>query len=135
MSSQSYLAKLQEQVEQEFADEYADAQNWLTRYGIPYIVTEEEARDFDEHHIWTEWMLTDLLIDNGFAPTDSEEGRNASCYWYAPKPWSGARFSQELTTEIWVDCPVCLEDDFDEDECDVCESQELVSFNFLLMQR
>jgi hypothetical protein len=135
MGNQNYLAKLQAQVAIEFADEYAEAEHWLKKYGAPYIITEEEAKAADEHHVWTEWMLTDLYIDNGFAPTDSDEGRNASCYWYAPNPWDGVRFSQELTTEVWLDCPICLEDDYDKDECDLCDSQEIVSFNFLHIER
>lgn len=126
------LNKIKKSVYREYAEDIKKVTEWISQYGTPRIIDLEEAKGADSAHIWTEYMLSDRYLSNGFAMPDSDHDRNVSCYWYTPNPWTAKEWTQHIITEIWIDCPVCQEDDdFDDDECYLCDFDELLSFSFL----
>lgn len=131
MKADKLRASFEKEVAKVYADEFEKTAEWLKKYGTPRQITEEEAANSDPNYIWTEWMASERWINNGFEPSANDINSNiSSFYLLASKPWTGEEFTQPLTTEIWLDCPVCQDDDFDGDDCEFCEDEELIPIAF-----
>jgi hypothetical protein len=91
-------------------------------------ISVEEAKQLDEHYVWTLWSRGSDFLANEFVISGE-----AISYFKTTNKWVAERGSLTFVMTEWVECPTCEEnsedDDWDPDECSECEGSGTLSIS------
>lgn len=83
---------------------------------------EEVISKMDSQLVWTEVQRDSTVITNGFLSAEKDPEVNG--YYLCKNPCTEVPHSQNIFTEIYVECEPCEAlGEVDDEECETCEGQ------------